>query len=166
MFSFSDEVDVALLIHHHQKMLLGRNVPLKCLTHSSSLYKIIIRSTTTTERRLMIELQGARESFDRRGVTEISWIERDRNLSDALTKATPCHTMDLFLQTQCLQYETLQWVLHGASSRMAAPNAMNLSDRHLSSPRSQKPLHPSPLTSEKIISASSDVEKTGACEKQ
>lgn len=62
LFAFRGAVDEALHILHDLKMLLGRDVALKALT-DSSLFSIIVRSSTATECGLMIDLQAARGAF-------------------------------------------------------------------------------------------------------
>lgn len=88
IFAFADSVDEALLvlIRHDGNMILGMDVPLKALIEISSLFTIVITSTTTTERRLMIDLQAAREAFCRRYIAEIGWIEKEKNVAGVLIK--------------------------------------------------------------------------------
>lgn len=97
IFAFADGADEALILMHDLRYMLKEEVPLKALTDSSSLFSIIIRSTSITERRLMIYLQAAREAFDRSDIAEIGWIERARNISYSLTKPAPCDSMLQFM---------------------------------------------------------------------
>lgn len=48
---------------------------------------------TTTESRLLINLQAATEAFDSREILEIGWVNRERNVADALSKQSTCSAM-------------------------------------------------------------------------
>lgn len=92
-------------------ILLQRDVPLHALNDSSSIFSLIIRSTTSRERRLLIDLQAAREAFDNKKRAEIGWSEQRQNFADALTKSKPCEAMMDLLSQRKLGGEALQWVL-------------------------------------------------------
>lgn len=93
IFTFVDGVDEALLLRHDFRILLVRYLPYKALTDSPSMFRIRIRSTTTTERHLMIYLQAASEGLDRRDISEVGWIERSKNISYLIKKFAPYASM-------------------------------------------------------------------------
>ena len=66
-------------------------------TDSHSLYEAITKLGTTTEKRLMIEIMAVRESYERREITEIRWINGDDNPADAMTKSNPNKTLEKFI---------------------------------------------------------------------
>lgn len=86
IFSFADTVEERQMLRHDLRILLCHNLPLRALTDSSSMFSIIIRSTTTTERNLMVDLQAAREAFDKKEFAGIERIRRGENVADELRK--------------------------------------------------------------------------------
>ena len=63
-------------------------IPLVVCTDSYSLYECLVKLGTTKEKRLMIEIMALRQSYERREITEIRWINSDDNPADAFTKAS------------------------------------------------------------------------------
>jgi hypothetical protein len=64
-------------------------MPLILCTDSYSLYDCLVKLGTTTEKRLMIDVMALRQSYERREITEVRWINGDDNPADALTKTKP-----------------------------------------------------------------------------
>ena len=58
-------------------------------TDSYSLYECLVKLRTIKEKRLMIDIITLRQSYERRELTEVRWINRQDNPADAMTKATP-----------------------------------------------------------------------------
>lgn len=59
----------------------------------------------------MIELQAAREAFDSKKIQEIGWLNRERNVADAVPKHIPFSEMMALLYFDCLNQKLLQWFL-------------------------------------------------------
>ena len=66
------------------------NLPLLLCTDSKSLYKCLVKLGTTHEKRLMVDIMCLRQSYERREITEVIWIDGDCNPTDAMTKSRPC----------------------------------------------------------------------------
>ncbi|KAI0999082.1 hypothetical protein K3495_g9114 [Podosphaera aphanis] len=62
------------------------DIPAIICTDSFSLYECLVRLGTTKEKLLMIDIMAIRESYERRELTEIRWINDQDNPADALTK--------------------------------------------------------------------------------
>ena len=58
-------------------------------TDSYLLYECLVKLGTTKEKRLMIDIMALRQSYERRELTEVRWINRQDNPADIMTKATP-----------------------------------------------------------------------------
>jgi hypothetical protein len=50
----------------------------------------------------MIDIMALRQSYERRELAEIRWIEGDSNPADAMTKATPNRALELMVSTNRL----------------------------------------------------------------
>jgi hypothetical protein len=64
-------------------------IPIVLCTDSRSLYECLVKLGTTNEKRLMIDIMSIRESYEKREITDIRWINGKDNPADACTKKTP-----------------------------------------------------------------------------
>ena len=55
-YAFVDAFDTGFILRHDISRILNRDIPLRIFTDSLSLFNVIVKSTTTTERRLMIDI--------------------------------------------------------------------------------------------------------------
>jgi hypothetical protein len=78
------------------------NFPVVVYIDSFSLYECLVKLGTTKEKRLMIDIMALRQSYERRELAEIRWIEGDSNPADAMTKATPNRALELMVSTNRL----------------------------------------------------------------
>ncbi|KAF1936185.1 hypothetical protein EJ02DRAFT_459741 [Clathrospora elynae] len=96
-------VDIAIAILTTLKMITERlgmpPIPLIVCTDSYSLYECLVKLGTTNEKRLMIDIMALRQSYERREITEIRWINGDDNPADAFTKATPNRALERLLSS-------------------------------------------------------------------
>lgn len=107
IFAVADAIDEALIFQHDLQTLLRRRVPLCVLTFAS----MIIRSAIMTKIRLMIDLKAVREAFYKEDIYEIGCINRDCDISDALTKILTCDALLRLLSEHRLEDEALRWFL-------------------------------------------------------
>ena len=62
--------------------------PTVIYTDSYSLYECLVKLGTIKEKRLMIDIMALRQSYERRELTEVRWINGQDNPADIMTKAT------------------------------------------------------------------------------
>jgi hypothetical protein len=65
---------------------------------------------TTAEKRLMIDIIGIRQSYERREIREIRWIDRNNNPADTMMKDKPCLVLKQLIDTNRLILRTKGWV--------------------------------------------------------
>ena len=65
IYVFSEALDISFYIRHDIKRLLKKDIKLTPLTDLMSLFKIIINSTTTIEKNLMIYIAAVSEAYER-----------------------------------------------------------------------------------------------------
>jgi hypothetical protein len=86
-------VDIVLAMNSTIQMIVRQldipPPPIIMCTDSYSLYECLVKLGTTKEKRLMIDIIALRQSYKRRELTEVRWINRQDNLVDAITKAIP-----------------------------------------------------------------------------
>lgn len=56
------------------------------ITDYQSLFKVITQSSTTTEKRLMLDLQDTREAYHEGKLDDVGWVQSENNVADELTK--------------------------------------------------------------------------------
>ncbi|KAI0998094.1 hypothetical protein K3495_g10097 [Podosphaera aphanis] len=85
-------------------------VPLIICTDSFSLYECLVKLGITKENRLMIDIMAIRESYERRELTEIRWINGKDNPADAMTKEKPTTALQQLVETNKLKFRLQGWV--------------------------------------------------------
>jgi hypothetical protein len=61
----------------------------------------------------MIDIMALRQSYERRELIEIRWINSQDNLADAITKPNPNKALEKFITTNRLQVRMKGWVKRG-----------------------------------------------------
>jgi hypothetical protein len=87
--------------------------PIIICTDSYSLYECLVKLGTTKGKRLMIDIMAIRQSYERRELTEIRWINGQDNPADAMTKGTPNKALEKFIDTNQLSVRIEGWVKRG-----------------------------------------------------
>ena len=104
-FALADACDAAILIQHDLKSLLNRKVKIKILTDSATLFNVMVRNASTTEKRLMIDIKAAREAYNEDIIDSVTWIRRQYNLADAMTKPAINNELTKALDNGTVVYE-------------------------------------------------------------
>ena len=86
-------VDIVLTMNSTISMIVRQlDIPLPPIiiyTDSYSLYECLVKLRTIKEKRLIIDIIALRQSYEKRELTEVRWINRQDNPADIMTKATP-----------------------------------------------------------------------------
>ena len=85
-------------------------LPLVLCTDSKSLFDCVVKLGTTQEKRLMVDLMCIRQSYERREVTEVRWIDGPSNPADAMTKKSPCAALQRLVDDNVVAMGVKQWV--------------------------------------------------------
>lgn len=111
--SFVAGLDFAYMLKADLQEMLGMSIPMKILTDSEPLFNIITRERITTEKRLMLDLAAARESYRRREIDNIGLISSEHNIADALTKIQRCANSALwqFMCTDRIRHPVRRFVI-------------------------------------------------------
>ena len=82
-YSFNTSTVIKAIV----ELQLNINLPLILYTNSKLVYKCLIKLGTTQEKRLMINIICLRQSYKRRKIAKVKWINRDSNPTDAMNKS-------------------------------------------------------------------------------
>ncbi len=58
----------------------------------------------------MVNIICLRQSYERREIMEVKWINGDSNLADAMTKAKLCHALQGLINTNIFSINPRGWV--------------------------------------------------------
>jgi len=114
IYSIVGGVNIAIAINTTIKMITKQlgfiyTLIIVC-TNLYSLYKCLVKLGTTKEKRLMIDIMALRQSYERREITEIRWIDGKDNPADAMTKSTPNKALEKFMDSNQLNVRVEGWV--------------------------------------------------------
>ena len=70
----------------------------------------MVKLGTTKEKRLMIDIMAIRESYERRELSEVRWINGNDNPADSMTKSSPTRSLAKLVDTNNLQIRIEGWV--------------------------------------------------------
>lgn len=85
--------------------------PLTICTDLYSLYECLVKLGTTKEKRLMIDIMSLGQSYERREIHEIRWINGNDNPTDAMTKASPNKALERLVTTNELMIRVEGYVV-------------------------------------------------------
>ena len=110
LYGMAHGFDHGAVIKATIEKILQISLPLVLCTDSKSLYDCLVKLGTTQEKRLMVDLMCLRQSYERRLITEIKWIDGNSNPADAMTKSKPCQALRDLIDTNKVNLSTIQWV--------------------------------------------------------
>jgi hypothetical protein len=58
----------------------------------------------------MINVMCLQQAYERRQITEVKWIDREANLTDAITKGKPCTALLQLIDTNRIELQAVRWV--------------------------------------------------------
>jgi hypothetical protein len=102
--------DVGAAVNATLEKILQQPIPMVLCTDSKSLYDCLVKLGTTYEKRLMVDLMCLRQSYERREIAEIKWIEGGDNPADAMTKKKPCQALNNLINTNTIKLDATGWV--------------------------------------------------------
>ena len=100
-----------------EKIMRIDNLPLILCTDSKSLFECLVKLGTTQEKHLMIDILSLRQSYERREISEVVWIDGDCNPADAMTKTHPCQALRDLIDRNKIDLKAAGWVERGGEEQ-------------------------------------------------
>jgi hypothetical protein len=97
--------DIGAVIKSTIEVMLRIRLPLILYTNSKSLYNCLVKLGTTQEKRLIVDLMCLRQSYKRREIAEVRWINGSNNPADTITKSKPCTTLRDLIDTNIVNIQ-------------------------------------------------------------
>lgn len=109
--AFADGFDRSFTMKKDLEMLLGMPIPLYCFTDSKELFDSVTKGQQTTEKRLMIDIIAARESYKSKGITQIGLIGSATNPADGLSKVNDNGSLLDLMDSGVDKCPVEQWII-------------------------------------------------------
>lgn len=97
-YALADCFEAVYILKYDFESLLNYNLSINILTDSESLSKIMVKYTTTTEKRLLIDVWAAQEMLEKGEICKIRWIGYYKNAANDLRHQ--------------IRFEALKWILN------------------------------------------------------
>lgn len=110
LYAMAHGFDIGAAIKATVEQILQIELPLVLCTNSRSLYDCLVKLGTTQEKRLMIDVMCLRQSYERREITEVKWIDGDSNPADSMTKSKASTALKKLIDTNYLELQAIEWV--------------------------------------------------------
>jgi hypothetical protein len=110
LYAMINDFDVEAVIKSIIERMLHISLSLMLLTNFRSLFDCLIKLDTTAEKRLMIDLMCLRQSYERRQIAEIRWIDENINFADAMTKSKSCNALINLIDINTIELKITEWV--------------------------------------------------------
>lgn len=111
VMAFADAFDMAYTLKFDLQKILGKELPLRMLTDNKSLFDVLTKATSTTEKRLMIDIQTVRDAYRSFEVNDVALVRSEFNIADALTKCKSQSIMIDTIRNGRLDHPIQQWII-------------------------------------------------------
>ncbi len=110
--AFTQTLDFVLALAHDISDMLTRNMSILMFTDSKCLFDTITKLSTVSDKRLLINISGIRESYTASEITNVAHVSSKHNLANVFTKEQAERTMlrDL-MATVKLEPPISQWII-------------------------------------------------------
>ena len=111
VIAFAVLSDDAFAIRTQFEEATCRALPMHLLTDSKSLFDIISKGSRTNEKRIMVDIYSARQSYQAREISNIGFVRSENNIADGLTKPKMQSALLNLLHTGRHQVKCEQWII-------------------------------------------------------
>lgn len=108
--ALADGFDMAYMIKHDLEKMTKTRIPLHILTDSLSLFDVITKASSTTEKRLMIDLKCTKDAYEKKEIEMLGFVRTQYNPADCLTKVMNAEQLIRIITSARLDHPIDQWV--------------------------------------------------------
>jgi hypothetical protein len=113
-----------------KKIMKISNLLLILCTDSKSFFECLVKLGTTQEKRLMIDILSLRQSYERREISEVVWIDGDCNPANAMTKTHPCQALRDLIDRNKIDLKAAGWVERGGEEQKGGGTEKGTPTKH------------------------------------
>ena len=110
VYAFASGFDRAFMLKHDLETIYRTKIPLHMLTDSLQMFDVITKGSSTTEKRLMIDIASARECYTRHEISHVGLVASEHNIADGLTKETPNNILENLLSSSYDRNPVKKWI--------------------------------------------------------
>ena len=112
VYAFVELFDFAYTLKHDLKNVLRKELNIVLFTDSKCLFDTITRLSSTSEKRLLIDISALREAYCAGDIHNIGHVSSEHNIANSLTKKANSELFQEFLKTGHLTHPVNQWIIH------------------------------------------------------
>lgn len=128
--TFADAFDLAHTIKCDIQILISRHIELSLMNDSLSLFDVLTKSTTTTEKTLMIDSQTIKDSYQKLELNNVAFLQSICILTDSLSKMKQSHFLSKVLSTSVIGHPIEQWMIrNGIADGLVKKNGKIMKQR-------------------------------------
>ena len=117
LFVMTQGFDVASILKSIIEEIFQIFLSMFICTDSKSLYDCLVRLGSIIEKRFMVDIMCFRESYERKKITEIKWIDENSNPADAMTKPNFCRALEDLINSNIIKFQITEWVERGSNEK-------------------------------------------------
>ena len=102
--------DIGAAIKATVKLQFNISLLLILCTDSKLIYKCLIKLGTTQEKKFIINIICLCQSYKRRKIAKVKWIDGDSNPTDTITKSKPLLALKWLIDTNRIELKIIEWV--------------------------------------------------------
>ncbi|CDF36525.1 unnamed protein product [Chondrus crispus] len=110
VYAFASGFDRAFILRHDLETIFKVKIPLHMLTDSLQMFDVITKGSSTTEKRLMIDIASARECYNRQEISHVVLVSSEHNIADGLTKETPNNALENLMNSDYDRNPVKKWI--------------------------------------------------------
>ena len=116
VYAFADSFDRAYILRHDLQMIFKKKIPLHMFTDSLQMFDVITKGSSTTEKRLIIDIASSRQCYNRDEISQVGLVSSENNVADGLTKKTPNDALEKLLYTGYDLNTVREWIVRTPAS--------------------------------------------------
>lgn len=136
---FRRRVGLAYTLSYDVSCMPSRPLELIMLIDSLSLFKFLLNASTTTEKRLMIDIRAAREAYEKIEIRHVGWVRSEDNLANGVKKPGKCQALEDVLTTVGLTPKVMKLIERTAPASLTTDSAKDKTPEGMHSPEQKKP---------------------------
>ena len=109
LYELIHEFDLEAILKTTIEKISRFNISLIVCIDFRSLYQYLIKLKTIEKKRLMIDVMSLRQSYERREITEIRWIDGNSNSANVMIKNKTTSALKMLIDTNRINLTAIEW---------------------------------------------------------